>query len=186
MTASPVRSMRAMSKTGTDSSVSGERGDTASAAATAFASACAVASAAGPSSRAPDAGGETAGAAVAALVSTGGSRRTCVMPKTSAAPHAATSARDGTTIRPIDVAVKIRDPWLDRWLVRTPGVDPALICSGHQVRLTGIPSVSRAAQCTSRCKVDTLHGSDGAGDRSVLRIHVTAMPMVRWSHGSLC
>src|SRR5665647_581696 len=53
----------------------------------------------------------TAGAAVAAaLVSTGGSRRRCVMPKTSAAPHAATSARDGTTIRPIDVAVIIRDP----------------------------------------------------------------------------
>jgi hypothetical protein len=48
--------------------VSGERGDTAGAAATAFASACAVASAAGPSSRAPDAGGETAGTAVAALV----------------------------------------------------------------------------------------------------------------------
>ncbi len=141
-----------MSKTGTDSSVSGERGDTANAAATAFASACAVASAAEPSSRAPDAGG----AAVVALVSTGGSRRTSVMPKTSAAPHAATSARDGTTIRPIDVPVKIRDPWPDRWLVSTPGVDPALICSGHQVRLTGIPSVSHAAQCTSRCKVDTL------------------------------
>src|SRR6266436_9709018 len=78
MTASPVRSMRAMSKTGTDLSVSGERGDTAGAAATAFASACAVASAAEPSSRAPDAGGEMAGAAVAALVSTGGSGCRCV------------------------------------------------------------------------------------------------------------
>ena len=109
ITASPVRSMRAMSKAGTDSSVSGERGDTASGAATAFALACAVVNAAEPSSRAPDAGGETTGAAVAALVSTGGSRRTCVMPKTSAAPHAATSAREGTTIRPIDVAVMIRD-----------------------------------------------------------------------------
>ena len=67
------------------------------------------------SSAAPDAGGATAGAAVAALVSTGGSRRTCVMPKTSAAPHAATSARDGTTIM-------IRDRWPDRWLVSTPGL----------------------------------------------------------------
>ena len=113
------RSMRAMSKTGTDSSVSGERGDTAGAAATAFASACAVASGAELSSRAPDAGGETAGAAVAVLVSTGGSRRTCVMPKTSAAPHAATSAKDGTTIRSIDMTVIIDDPWLDRWLFST-------------------------------------------------------------------
>src|SRR6266851_6553182 len=122
MTASPVRSMRAMSKTGTDSSVSGERGDTAGAAAAAFVSACAVASAPEPSSRAPDAGGETAGVAVAALVSTGDSRRTCVMPKTSAAPNAATSAKYGTTVRPIDVAVIIHDTWLDRWLVSTPGL----------------------------------------------------------------
>src|SRR5260370_6731963 len=138
MTASPLRSMRAMSKTGTDSSVSGERGDTAGAAVAAFASACAVAGAAEPSSPAPDAGGET-GAAVAALVSTGGSRPTCVIPKTSAAPHAATSARDGTTIRPIDVAVMIRDRWPDRWLLG-PRVDPAPICSGHQVRYpTGQP-----------------------------------------------
>src|SRR5665811_732981 len=139
MTASPVRSMRAMSKTGTDSPVSGERGDTADAAATAFASACAVASAAEPSSRAPDAGGETAGAAVAALVSTGGALRRCVMPKTSAAPHAATSARDRTTIRLIDVTVIDTRP-LARSLARQhPRVDPALICSGHQVRLTGYP-----------------------------------------------
>ena len=117
MTASPVRSMRAMSKAGTDSLASGARGDTASGAATAFASACAVASAAEPSSRAPDAGCETTGAAVAALVSTGGSRRTCVMPKTSAATHAPTNARDGTTIRAINVAVMIRDRRPDRWLV---------------------------------------------------------------------
>ena len=48
---------------------------------------------------------KVAGAAVAALVSSGGSRRMSVMPKTRAAPHAATSARDGTTIRLIDVAV---------------------------------------------------------------------------------
>jgi len=119
MTASPVRSMRAMSKTGTESSVTGERGDTASSAATAFASACAVASAAELSSRALDAGGETVGAAVAALVSTGGARRMCVIPKTSAAPHAATSATDGTTIRLIDVAVILRNPQPDRWLVST-------------------------------------------------------------------
>jgi hypothetical protein len=58
-----------------------------------------------------------------------------VMPKTSAAPHAATSARDGRTIRAIDVAVMIRP--LARSLARHhPGVDPAPICSGHQVRLT--------------------------------------------------
>ncbi len=120
MTASPVRSMRAMSKAGTDSSVTGERGDTASSAATAFASACAGAGAAEPSSRAPDAGCETTGAAVAAPVSTGGSRCMCVMPKTSAAAHAPTSAIDGTTIRAIDVAVMIRDRWPDRWLVSTP------------------------------------------------------------------
>src|SRR6266481_1159852 len=123
MTASPVRSMRAMSKTGTDSSVTGERGDTASSAATAFASACAAAGAAEPSSREPDAGGETAGAAVAALVSTGGSRRRCMKPTTSAATHAATSAKYGTAVRPIDVAVIIHDPWLERWLV-SPRVEP--------------------------------------------------------------
>jgi hypothetical protein len=94
-----------MSKTGTDSSVTGGGGETASSAATAFASACGVASAAELSYRALDAGDETVGAAVAALVSSGGSRRMSVMPKTRAAPHAATSARDGTTIRLIDVAV---------------------------------------------------------------------------------
>ncbi len=79
-----------MWKTGTDLSVSSERGDTASAATAAFVSACAVASAAEPSSRAPDAGGATA---VAALVLTDGSRCTCLMPKTRAAPQAATSAK---------------------------------------------------------------------------------------------
>jgi hypothetical protein len=106
--------MRAMSKTGTDSSVTGERRETASSAATEFASACAVASAAEPSFRALDPGAETVGAAVAALASTGGSRPMCVMPKTSAAPHTATSATDGKTIRPIDVAVILRDPQPDR------------------------------------------------------------------------
>ncbi len=122
MTASPVRSMRAMSKAGKDSSVSGARGGTASAAAAAFASACAVASAAEPLSWAPDAGGETSGAAIAALVSTGGSRHTCMMPKPSAAPHAATSASDGTTIRAIDVAVMIGAPFgKNRWLVSPRG-----------------------------------------------------------------
>src|ERR1700676_726764 len=136
MTASPVRSMRAMSKTGTDSSVSGERGDTASAA-TAFASASAVAGGAEPLSRAPDAGGPTAGAAVAALASTGGWRHTYLLPKTKAAPHAATSATDGTTIRPIDLAIMIPDRWLDRRLVSAP-LESAPICSGLQVRLTGL------------------------------------------------
>ena len=63
ITASPVRSMRAMSKAGKDSSVSGARGGTASAAAAAFASACTVASAAEPLSGAPDAVAETSGAA---------------------------------------------------------------------------------------------------------------------------
>src|SRR6267378_2092726 len=99
--------------------MSGARGGTASAAVAAFASACSVASAAEPLSGAPDAGGETSGAAVAALVSTGGSRHTCVMPKASAAPHAATSASDGTTIRVIDVAVIIRAP-LARSLAQHP------------------------------------------------------------------
>src|SRR5437667_384528 len=42
---------------------------------------------------------------VAALVSTGGSRRTCWVVKTSATPQAATNAMNGTTIRLIDVAV---------------------------------------------------------------------------------
>ena len=119
MTASPVRSMRAMSKTGTDSSAFGERGDTPSPAASVFASACAVASAAEPSSRVPDTGGAAAGVAVAAVVSIGGWRCTCMMPKTSAAPHAAASARDGTTIRSIDVAVMDTRP-LARPLARQP------------------------------------------------------------------
>ena len=148
MTASPVRSMRAMSKAGRDSSVSGARGATARAAAAAFASACTAASAVEPLSGAPDAGGEASGAAVAALVSTGGSRHTCMIPKASAAPHAATSASDGTTIRVIDVAVMMRAPWLDRWLVSTPWGDSAPICYGHQVRQPGFPSVSRIDQCT--------------------------------------
>jgi hypothetical protein len=149
MTASPVRSMRAMSKAGKDSSVSGARGGTLSAAAAAVASACTAASAAEPLSGAAsgtaDTDGETSGAAIAALVSTGGSRQTCMIPKASAAPHAATSTSDGTTIRVIDVAVMIRAPWLDRWLVSTPWGDSAPICYGHQVRQTGYPSVSRAA-----------------------------------------
>jgi hypothetical protein len=55
------------------------------------------------------ANGKTAGAAVAALVSTGGSRLTSGMPKRSTAPHAAIGARDDTTTRPIDMAVMIRD-----------------------------------------------------------------------------
>ena len=149
MTASPVRSMRAMSKAGKDSSVSGARGGTASAAAAAFASACTVASAAEPlSSGAPDAGGETSGAAVAALVSIGGSRHTCVMPKASAAPHAATSASDGTTIRVIDLAVMIRAPWLNRWLVSTPRrVTLRRFVMAIKSAKPGIP-VSRVDQCT--------------------------------------
>jgi hypothetical protein len=40
-----------------------------------------------------------------------------VMPKTSAATHAPTNTRDGTSIRAINVAVMIRDRRPDRWLV---------------------------------------------------------------------
>jgi hypothetical protein len=68
------------------------------------------------------AGGATVGAAVAALVSTGCSRHTFGMPKTSAATHTATSARDTTAIRLIDVAVMVCDRWPNRWLVSTPEV----------------------------------------------------------------
>src|SRR5258707_2740040 len=97
MTASPVRSMRAMSKAGTDSSVSGERGDTAGVAATAFASARAVASAAGPSSRAPDSGGETAGAAGGALGSYG-------RPRPRVEGYTTKGAKQSSTNRPYKTA----------------------------------------------------------------------------------
>jgi hypothetical protein len=55
------------------------------------------------------------------------------MPKKSAAPNATTSARDGTTIRPIDVvAVILSGPGQ---IIGSPAkLDPAPICSGHQVR----------------------------------------------------
>ena len=59
-------------------------------------------------------------AAVAALVSTGCSRHTFGMPKASAATHAAISARDGTAIPLIDLAVMVCDRWPNRWLVSTP------------------------------------------------------------------
>ena len=113
-----------------------------------------------PSSRAPDAVAN-AGAAVAALVSTGGSRRRCVMSKTSAAPHAATSARDGTTIRPIDAAVIIA-PLGQIVGSSAPQLDPAPICSGHQVCLTGI---HRSVVLTNKNRggnVDTWTGIDSA------------------------
>ena len=116
-----------------------QRGDTASAAAAAFALACAVASAAEPSSRAPDAGGATAGTAVAALVSTDGSRCTCVMPKTRAARQAAASAKNGTTVRAIDAAVMMGDRWPDRWLVSAPGLTLRPFVPVIKSALTGIP-----------------------------------------------
>jgi len=121
--------MTAASKTGMiPSPLPGERGGAASAGA--------VVAAAGPSSPTLDAGGATAGvavgdpptlgaggatagAAVATLVSTGCSRHTFGMPKASAATHVATSARDGTAIRLIDVAVMVCDRW-PSWLVNTP------------------------------------------------------------------
>jgi hypothetical protein len=62
-----------------------------------------------------------------------------VMPKTRAAPQAAASAKNGTTVRAIDAAVMMGDRWPDRWLVSAPRVDPAPICSGLQVRLTAYP-----------------------------------------------
>lgn len=48
------------------------------------------------------------------------------MPNTSAAAPVATNARDGTTIRPVDVAAILADLLPDRWLVYAL-VDPALI-----------------------------------------------------------
>jgi hypothetical protein len=87
MTASPVGSIRAMSKTGVRSSPASEERFGAS------------------SEAAPTVSRE---AAVAAPASTGSSRRTWGTPKkSSAAPPAATSARDGTTIRAIDAAVSM-------------------------------------------------------------------------------
>jgi hypothetical protein len=107
-----------MSKAGQEPSVLPELGDAASFPArpftpAAFASTCGIASAAERSSRMPDADGEAdaAGEAVAFPAETGGSLRSCVMPNTSAVPHAATNARDSTAIRPIDVAVTLRNPW---------------------------------------------------------------------------
>jgi hypothetical protein len=86
ITASPAGSIRAMSKTGANSSpVSGKRCGTATSTV-------------------------ATRAAVTSLASTGGSRRMCVLPQKSAAPPTATSARDGTTIRDIDVAVSMVDP----------------------------------------------------------------------------
>jgi hypothetical protein len=98
-----------MSNVGMPSPLSGGAGDPASAVATAFVSARAAASAAEPSSRALDGGRKTA-AAVAALVATEGSCDRCVIPKTIAAPPAATSARAGRSIRAMDMAVTIRNP----------------------------------------------------------------------------
>ena len=70
ITASPVGSMLATSNVGTLSPPSGDRGDPISASTTALASDCALASGA-------DTGFEIAGAVVAAVASTGCSRRTC-------------------------------------------------------------------------------------------------------------
>jgi hypothetical protein len=119
----------------------GDRGGTANAAATACVSACVAARANEPLFRPPDANGKTAGAAVAALVSTGGSRRTSGMPKTTAAPHAAIGARDDTTTRPIHMAVMIRE--LRQIVGSHHCVDnPLPILLRHQVRLKGYPQSS--------------------------------------------
>jgi hypothetical protein len=97
-----------MSNTGKAWSVTPEPGDTAGSAADA---ACDGAALGEGTSRTSDAAEEATSAAVASPAETGGSRRACVMPNTSAAPQAATTATDSATIRFIDVAVISRDLW---------------------------------------------------------------------------
>jgi len=105
ITASPARPTSEMSKPGIiPSSLPGERVGTTIASA--------VGGAAEASSLTLDAGGATAGAVVAATFSTGRSRHTRGMPKTSVA--AAISARDGTDIRAIDVTVMVGNRWPNR------------------------------------------------------------------------
>jgi hypothetical protein len=113
ITASPARPTSEMSKPGTiPSSLPGERGGTTIASA--------VGGAAEASSLSLDAGDATTGAVVAAPVSTGCSRHTRGMPKTRVATHPATSTREGTAIRPINVVVMVRNRWPNRRFVCTP------------------------------------------------------------------
>ena len=133
MTASPVRSMRATSKTGTDSAAAGERDDAASPS-TAATCVSAAASARERSSRALDAGCNGVDAAVGALVSGADSRRRCVKSEISATPHPATIATNGRAIRPIDIADIMST--LARSTLSALA-DPAPIFSSHQVCPTG-------------------------------------------------
>jgi hypothetical protein len=55
------------------------------------------------------------------------------MPKTSVVTHAATSAKDGTATRPIDMAVMVHNPWPNRRLVSTPRDDIASFRPGQQL-----------------------------------------------------
>jgi hypothetical protein len=95
--------------------------DTANADASAFAPACTDSGVVEISSRSIDAGAEIADAADG-TISTGDSRRVGIIPKKSAAPSAAKTAMHGTSIRPIDVALILRRPWLNRWLARVPSL----------------------------------------------------------------
>jgi hypothetical protein len=67
-----------------------------------------------------DAGAEIADTVADGAISPGDSRRVGTIPKKSAAPSAAETAMHGTSIRPIDVALMLRRPWLNRWLARVP------------------------------------------------------------------
>jgi hypothetical protein len=109
-----------MSKTGANSVSSVGGSDTAIANDSAFAPACTAASVVELSSRSIDAGAEIADAAADGAIATGGSRRVGIIPKKSAAPSAAKTAMHGTSIRPIDVALMLRRPWLNRRLARVP------------------------------------------------------------------
>jgi hypothetical protein len=100
--------MRATSKTGAESGLTGEGVRTGSSAAKAFAFACTAASTAVLSSGLLDAGGE--GAAVAAMGSIAGGRPVCVVAKTTAAADAATSRRTGTIVTDLAIIAHIFRP----------------------------------------------------------------------------
>src|SRR3954454_4046993 len=100
--------MRATSKTGNESGVTGEGVRTGTSAAKPLAFACTAASAAVVSSGPLDDGGE--GAAVAAMGSIGGGRRVCVVAKTTAAADAATSRRTGTIVTDLAIIARTFRP----------------------------------------------------------------------------